>query len=320
MKKMKKTIFIFIILLGICLGGWYYSVSFAVQTRYDFYHWTFKYEVEEAQLSPRYIKVLDISFNTNLDIRRTLFKTQPTKMLVPVIYIDNPLWSKMKAETMVKKVLKALETMPISYREIQVDCDWTDSTKASYFDFLKLLKKESIKKISATIRLHQVKYYTQTGVPPVDYGVLMYYNMSDFKDLKTKNYILDLELAQRYHYNFDDYPLRLNLALPLYSQGTIIRFEEVVGIIEGIRENALNEYFKKVKNHYYKITKTHYFKGRLLYEGDLIRIDEVSKKVLEESLWRLKKVMPKPEEIVFYRWGNRALYGEEFFKKLIEKW
>jgi hypothetical protein len=225
----------------------------------------------------------------------------------------------MKAKTMVEKVWAVLEKMPISYDEVQVDCDWTDSTKESYFEFLKLLKEKSAKKISVTIRLHQLKYYTRTGVPPVDYGVLMYYNMSNFKDLETKNYVLDLEVAKGYHYNFENYPLALNLALPLYSQATIIRFGEVVGIIEGVRESNLNISFKKIKEHLYKITKTHYFNGRLLYEGDVLRVDEASKELLTQAVSELSKVMLQPKEIIFYRWGNKAFYGDEFFNNLVKK-
>ena len=94
---------------------------------------------------------------------------------------------------------------------------------------LKELKAASKKKIEVTIRLHQIKYASKTGVPPADSGMLMYYNMSDFTSIDTKNYILDIDVAKRYHYNFDTYPLALDLALPLYTQATIIRFSKVVG-------------------------------------------------------------------------------------------
>jgi hypothetical protein len=143
--------------------------------------------------------------------------------------------------------------------------------------------------------------------------------MSNFNDLETKNYVLDLEVAKGYHYNFENYPLALNLALPLYSQATIIRFGEVVGIIEGVRESNLNISFKKIKEHLYKITKTHYFNGRLLYEGDVLRVDEVSKELLTQTVSELSKVMLQPKEIIFYRWGNKAFYGDKFFNNLVRE-
>jgi len=298
----------------------YFKLNPSTQTTYDFYHWRSVYEVEEGQKAPKYVKVLDISFGETLAFRQTAFKTKLPSTTVPLIYIDNPLWKKMKAPTMVKKVLNSLKSMGVESSEIQVDCDWTDGSRGRYFRFLKLLKEQSGKKVSATIRLHQVKYYEKRGVPPVDYGVLMYYNMSDFKDLETKNYILDLEVAKRYHHNFDTYPLVLNLALPLYSQATIIRFGEVVGLMEGVREKELDLNFKKIGKHLFEVTKTHYFKKRLLYKGDQIRIDEVSVTLLTQSIMALKKVMKQPKEIIFYRWGNRGFYGDEYLKEIVNQW
>ncbi len=311
-----KVVAILALVVGSILGL-YYASSPATHIDSHFYHWRASYEVNERQeRPPKYIKVLDIAFNGALEFRKTLFKREPIHTIVPVIYLDNPLWLKMSALTMVEKIVTALKKMPIVYEEIQVDCDWTGATKERYFNFLKEFKAQSGKKISATIRLHQVKYHKKTAVPPVDYGVLMYYNMSDFRDVKSKNYILDLEVAKRYHYNFESYPLALNLALPLYSQATIMRFEEVVGAIEGVREHALSKNFKKIDKHLYSITKTHYFKGRLLYEGDVVRIDEVSRELLTQTISKLRLVMKRPREIIFYRWGNRAFYGNEFLMTL----
>jgi len=315
---MKKILALFTLAVMACTL--YFYAKFPAQTTYEFYHWRSVYEVEEGQKAPKYVKVLDISFGETLTFRQTALTTKLPSTTVPVIYIDNPLWKKMRASTIVNKVLSSLNSMDIECREIQVDCDWTDRSRERYFRFLKLLKAQSAKKISATIRLHQVKYYKKRGVPPVDYGVLMYYNMSDFKDLETKNYILDLEVAKRYHYNFESYPLALNLALPLYSQVTIIRFGEVVGLMEGIREKELDLNFKKIGKHFFEVTKTHYFKKRLLYEGDRIRVDEVSETLLTQSIMALKKVIKQPREIIFYRWGNRKFYGDEQLREIVNQW
>ena len=317
---MNKKLILWIV-MGVVFIFYSYFM-FSTKVVYNFYHWKSTYSIKLAEkLHPSYIKVLDISFSNTLNVRKTLFNESPTTGLIPVIYMDNAIWSKMRAKTMLSKVLEAFKTMPLKgYSEIQVDCDWTDSTRERYFEFLKLLKEKSHKQISVTIRLHQVKYYKRTGVPPVDHGVLMYYNMSNFKDIETKNYILDLELAKKYHYNFDTYPLSLNLALPLYSQATIIRFGKVVGLMEGVREKDLNKNFKNLKESLYEVTKTHYFKERLLYEGDRIRVDEVSLKMLQNSVDSLKSIMAKPKEIIFYRWGNREYYQAEKLKDIVESW
>ena len=306
-----KKIALFLFLMAFGYWGFNFFTPL-VETSYGFYHWKQNYSIEKSETNPpSYIKVLDISYDKGLKIFKTSFKTVPTQKIIPVIYLDNPLFLNIRATTLLKRVMKALKEMElIAYSEIQVDCDWSGKTKKRYFEFLKILKEQSHKSISVTIRLHQVKYYTKTGIPPVDYGVLMYYNMSDFTDIETKNYILDLEVASAYHYNFDTYPLPLNLALPLYSQATIIRFSKVVGLMEGVRTEDINSNFKKIKDNFYLITKTHYFKAKLLYEGDKIRIDEVSIEDLKLTVKGLKKVMKQPKEIIFYRWGNRKFYKD----------
>ena len=317
-----KKIALFLFLMAFGYLGFNFFFTPLVQTSYGFYHWKQNYSIEKSETNPpSYIKVLDISYDKGLKIFKTSFKTVPTQKIIPVIYLDNPLFLNIRATTLLKQVMKALKEMELTaYSEIQVDCDWSGKTKKRYFEFLKILKEQSNKRISATIRLHQVKYYSKTGVPPVDYGVLMYYNMSDFTDIETKNYILDLEVSSAYHYNFDTYPLPLNLALPLYSQATIIRFSKVVGLMEGVRTKDININFKKLENNRYEVLKTHYFKKRLLYEGDIIRIDEVSLSLLKKSLLGLSKVMKQPKEIIFYRWGNRAFYGDDALTKLLHFW
>ena len=71
-------------------------------------------------------------------------------------------------------------------KEIQLDCDWNSSTQKKYFNLIEEMKLyptwENIV-WSATIRLHQLKYPKQTGVPPVNKGVLMFYNMGNFLQL-----------------------------------------------------------------------------------------------------------------------------------------
>jgi hypothetical protein len=313
--KMKKLFVLLVFLL--LVATLYYSTN-KINTQYNFYHWKQNYKVTDKN-EPKYIKVLDIAYDNKIKIHLTKFIKKPKHKVVPVIYIDNPVFKHSNGKIFAKKVFLTLEKQAkntFNYNEIQVDCDWTDSTKKSYFSFLRELKKLSQKELSSTIRLHQVKYYKKTGVPPVNKGVLMYYNMSHFKDLATKNYILDLKLAKKYHYNFQTYPLKLNLALPLYAQATIIRFESVVGIMEGIRKKDLNENFKALKDHHYKVLKTHYFKKRLLYKEDILRIDEVSQSMLEQAIKKLSDVMTQPKEIIFYRWGNKKEYKQKKLENL----
>ena len=307
--NMKKTFFLLLLLTLLLV---FFSTP-SQSTTYSYYHWKQTYNVK-SKTAPHYIKLLDISYGKKISIKKTKFIKQPSHKIVPVIYLDNSVLKHENGENLAKKLFKILNHYQLNYDEIQIDCDWTKQTGKAYFSFLKALKKRSKKQLSATIRLHQVKYLKRTGVPPVDKGVLMYYNMSNFKNIETKNYILDLDLAKQYHHNFEEYPLPLNLALPLYAQATLIRFEEVVGIIEGLRKKDLNEHFKPLKGNHYLVTKTHYLHGRLLYKDDILRLDAVTIDDLKKAVKNLKEVMKQPKEIIFYRWGNRNFYDEKDLK------
>ncbi len=264
-----------------------------------FYAWKSKCEITKDFSYPVYVKVLDFGDR--------VIKTTCSHSHVPVVYIDNQALKKTPIKKITSTVFKNIKGA-----ELQVDCDWTNATKEKYFKLLKLLKKR-YKNISVTIRLHQLKYQKQTGIPPVTKGVLMFYNMSDFLNPKTKNYILDLDVAKSYLKGFKSYPLKLDLALPLYSQATIMRDDKVIGLIDDIRKKELDKFFKKISKNHYQLTKTHYFKGRLFYEGDVIRVDEVSLKMLKKAL----NLIPFDyKKVIFFRYSNLKDWDIEKLKDL----
>ena len=167
----------------------------------SFYSWENSFNQKEIK-EKLYIKVLDIAYSTRLELVKTNLLTKP-KDFVPVVYITNETMKNVDYTLVSSAILETLKKFEFS--EVQIDCDWSDSSASNYFNLLKDLKAKLNKTISATIRLHQIKYYYKTGIPPVDYGVLMYYNMSNIGDFDTKNSILDNDISKQYHYNFDNY-------------------------------------------------------------------------------------------------------------------
>ena len=81
------------------------------------------------------------------------------------------------------------EGLGVGLNEVQFDCDWTPSTRDAFFLFLKKIKKHLPKQthLSATIRLHQYKFPDKTGVPPVERGMLMFYNTGGDRELHFPN-------------------------------------------------------------------------------------------------------------------------------------
>lgn len=294
---MKKIVILISLILVFALIVFSYNKTQTKDIQISFYSWENSFEEQNIN-EKLYIKVLDINFSTKLELLKTNIK-EPPKDFIPVIYITNETMKNVDYSLVSKAILETLKNY--KFDEIQIDCDWSLSTRSNYFNLLEDLKEKLNKKISATIRLHQIKYYTKTGIPPVDYGVLMYYNMSKIGDFNTKNSILDNEIAKKYHYNFDVYPLKLKLALPLYSQAIQFREEKAISLFEGVEEKDFNNDFEKLENNRYKVLNSHYFKGRYIYKDDIFRLENSNEQDIKIALKDFLDLSKnRYDEVIFY--------------------
>ncbi|WP_152020402.1 glycoside hydrolase family 18 protein [Aliarcobacter butzleri] len=294
---MKKIVILISLILVFALIVFSYNKTQKKDIQISFYSWENSFEEQNIN-EKLYIKVLDVNFSTKLELLKTNIKETP-KNFIPVIYITNETMKNVDYSLVSKAILETLKNY--KFDEIQIDCDWSLSTRSNYFNLLKDLKEKLNKKISATIRLHQIKYYTKTGIPPVDYGVLMYYNMSNIGDFNTKNSILDNEIAKKYHYNFDVYPLKLKLALPLYSQAIQFREEKAISLFEGVEEKDFNNDFEKLENNRYKVLNSHYFKGRYIYKDDIFRLENSNEQDIKIALKDFLDLSKnRYDEVIFY--------------------
>ncbi|MFW3441985.1 hypothetical protein ACN9J6_10660 [Aliarcobacter butzleri] len=294
---MKKIVILISLILVFALIVFSYNKTQKKDIQISFYSWENSFEEQNIN-EKLYIKVLDVNFSTKLELLKTNIK-EPPKDFIPVIYITNETMKNVDYSLLSKAILETLKNY--KFDEIQIDCDWSLSTSSNYFNLLEDLKEKLNKKISATIRLHQIKYYTKTGIPPVDYGVLMYYNMSNIGDFNTKNSILDNEIAKKYHYNFDVYPLKLKLALPLYSQAIQFREEKAISLFEGVEEKDFNNDFEKLENNRYKVLNSHYFKGRYIYKDDIFRLENSNEQDIKIALKDFLDLSKnRYDEVIFY--------------------
>ncbi|RZV13517.1 hypothetical protein D3M61_06425 [Aliarcobacter butzleri] len=294
---MKKIVILITLILVFALIVFSYNKTQTKDIQISFYSWENSFEEQNIN-EKLYIKVLDVNFSTKLELLKTNIKETP-KNFIPVIYITNETMKNVDYSLVSKAILETLKNY--KFDEIQIDCDWSLSTRSNYFNLLEDLKEKLNKKISATIRLHQIKYYTKTGIPPVDYGVLMYYNMSNIGDFNTKNSILDNEIAKKYHYNFDVYPLKLKLALPLYSQAIQFREEKAISLFEGVEEKDFNNDFEKLENNRYKVLNSHYFKGRYIYKDDIFRLENSNEQDIKIALKDFLDLSKnRYDEVIFY--------------------
>lgn len=154
--------------------------------------------------------------------------------VVPVVYILNECMKTVPtgiAEKLVDRIWQMCETNDIAApRELQIDCDWTASTRENYFAFLNELRRlTDIKgaRLSVTIRLHQLR----ESPPPADLGVLMLYNTGDVTQFKKEKPILDLREVKPYITNLQDYDLPLRTAYPIFGLRVLFRKGQFIGVI-----------------------------------------------------------------------------------------
>ena len=181
----------------------------------------------------------------------------------------------------------------VAVPEVQVDCDWTEGTQLRFFRLLERLRPALQQRglgLSATIRLHQVRYFERTGVPPVDRGMLMFYNVGEVGHWQAENSILPLATAAPYLEGFERYPLPLDVALPAFGWGVVFRAGRLVRLMNDLRATDLvdTSRFVKLAPGRFEVRKSTYLNGYYLYRGDRIRIEAADAPLLEKSAELLK--------------------------------
>lgn len=181
--------------------------------------------LQDNKIEKIYLRFFDVDMLQNEAIPKGIMtiKSKINQEIIPTVFITNRVFEKLKfeqIENLSAKVLGQINKISSKHKEVQFDCDWTLTTKNKYFFFLKKIKEKSPKNIrfSATIRLHQIKFYEKTGIPPVDEGVLMLYNTGDWRKLKEENSLFDPQTTMNYLDNLGKYPLKLNFAFPFFQQ------------------------------------------------------------------------------------------------------
>lgn len=210
---------------------------------------------------------------------------------MPVVFIKNEVFYDISLEEinfLVKNVATLIKKKQTDFGfknspEIQIDCDWTAGTNKEYFEFLKQLKELTGKNITCTLRLHQVKDRTLSGVPPVDKVYLMCYSTSSPLENSTRNSILDLQTLKDYLKSINRYPLDIVVALPLYSWGIVTNHLGKHKLINGLSTNDLdNPNFKKIAEDKVEILKDGFYFGSFLNKGFTLKIEEISEDQLKE--------------------------------------
>lgn len=266
--------------------------------RRSFYFWRTTFALTTAEqraiatlhVERIYLRVFDLGWN---DAQETVVPLGPVTLgagasvpagveIVPVIYLKTEVFAhvgKAQLPMLARKIWADVQGRAAAVgfrpRELQLDCDWTDSTREGFFGLVAELGTATGVPLSSTIRLHQVKYRERTGVPPVARGTLMFYNMGRFSADPEARMIFDADSAAKYLGRIDDYPLPLDVALPIWSWTVHLRDEAIVGLMQSTDPAELPalDFLAADGPDRFVATRTAYLHGTLLREGDVLKIE-----------------------------------------------
>ena len=235
----------------------------------------FDVALERGSKEPKPVGVtaLTVPAPAGIEIVPTVFIT------VDVIRSIGPAGIRLLAERIAGKVrsmLPALGGAAIS--ELQIDCDWTGETRGSYFALLEAIRREvasSNWRLSATVRLHQLRDRHTSGIPPVERGMLMVYNTGNPADPSVRNAIFDAADIKGYLKSLGSYPLPLDVALPLFSWGVVFHEGSFFVLLNNLAESDLHRpEIDSLGDDWYRLTSDIYVDGNHLFAGDRIRFEE----------------------------------------------
>jgi len=293
-----------------------------------FYYWKSTFNLDSAQAkilrnaagNNLYIRFFDITWDDQTK------KAYPNAIIhfgqsasglkiTPVIYITNKTLDRTSMGDIDSLAINCNKLIGIIasahkiwYNSIQFDCDWTIETKEKYFNFLLAFRKANHHSLQATIRLHQVKYKKVTGIPPVDKGVLMFYNMGKPNvGAELSNSIYSEKDAAKYVDYIQDYPLELDVALPLFSWALQIRDGHIIQVYEKIKKQELDNsaLFRKI-GETYTAKRSFFLNGIYIKESDIFKLEETDISSLRKAAKQLSEKLPQQNNrtIIYYELAN----------------
>jgi len=232
--------------------------------------------------------------------------------LIPVVFIVNDVLKKQthqQLNDLAGKIVyyvngKIKQSGKASFSELQLDCDWTRTTRDNYFYLLKQVKANAIlknKKLSVTLRLHQLKNQRSSGIPPADRVMLMCYNMGNLRKYGNQNSILEQSELEKYAgRNLGNYPVPVDVGLPLFSWAVVFRQQQYAGIAKRLHKESFTDQrtFKPAGSGLYTLQKDLPEYG--LLRGDELRFEDLSSAQLQTAATYIQKYISSDTVNIIY--------------------
>jgi hypothetical protein len=276
----------------------------------EFYKEISQQSIGKLQIKDVYIKLFEVGYKEALGnypyVKNYIYYLSQAQSeglnVIPTIFIRNDIFAK-NTEASLDKLADDIVFLInkkskneyganekyFDYNEIQIDCDWTLSTKDKYFYLLQQIKAKSKKKISCTLRLYPYAFPDKMGVPPVDRVTLMCYNLIAPLENKNKNSILDIVELEKYLTQKKSYPLHLDVALPIFYWSQLYQNNQFAQLLK-IGPRSLESFAVNKDNMWYEVVKdTTWSYDTRLRVGDQIKCESVYISTLMKAITLIKK-------------------------------
>ncbi len=314
----------------------------------SFYYWKTTYEPDSiekhalAQIEAKqlFVRIMDIDTQgpqgEAVPVSAITFREPlpDSVAIVPVVYIVNNVlkeFSSVQQDELAGRLIdfvtaKVGQAGKTGFDELQIDCDWTASTREAYFGLLEALRTrmaDSVR-LTATLRLHQVRNQRSSGIPPVDRALLMCYNMGNLRKPGEHNSIMDLHEMETYLKDFlAEYPLPMDIALPLFSWSVVFREGQYAGISKRLDPAMLQDtavFSRNGESSLYQLKVTLPAAG--LRRGDVVRREETRWENLSAAADFLAKHKRKEKfTLLFYHLDNQVFksFSDEQLQEIVHR-
>lgn len=121
----------------------------------------------------------------------------------------------------------------------------------------------------------------------------MFYNMSEWRNAGTNNSIFDPAEAEKYVNYVKDYPLALDVVLPIFRWSIAYHNNTFLTILGGLDRSSLsrNAIFKDDGSKFIVLRDTFAFNARL-HSGDMIRTESCDARELQQWSGRIQGLLP----------------------------
>ena len=128
--------------------------------------------LEDKKVKKIYLRFFDVDMSGNEVVPKGIVRlnSKVNQEIIPTVFITNRVFEKTKISeiaNLAEKIVSQIQKISNSYKEIQIDCDWTLGTKDKYFYFLKTLRQKTKNKIRIYIQKARDKPYDVASIAEI---------------------------------------------------------------------------------------------------------------------------------------------------------